>query len=51
MVRRCLNCMEEFEIPEGQENANCTCPNCGFVEGTPPKEIYHLYPGMRLRDR
>lgn len=51
MVRRCLNCMEEFGIPDGQENANCTCPNCGFVEGTPPKEIYHLYPGMRLRDR
>lgn len=51
MVRRCLNCMEEFEIPVGQENVNCTCPNCGFVEGTPPKEIYHLYPGMRLRDR
>lgn len=51
MVRRCLNCMKEFDIPNGQENANCVCPYCGFVEGTKPKEIYHLYPGMRLRDR
>ena len=44
-MKRCLNCMQEygdqFEI----------CPHCGFIEGTPPKEIYHLNPGTILRDR
>ncbi|MCM1286993.1 MAG: extracellular solute-binding protein [Clostridium sp.] len=43
--------MKEFNIPNGQENENGVCPYCGFAEGTKPKEIYHLYPGMRLRDR
>ena len=44
MKLRCLNCMKEYE--EGN-----VCPFCGFEEGTPPKEIYHLYPGVVLADR
>lgn len=51
MVRRCLNCMKEFGVPQGQENSNCVCPHCGYAEGTPPKEIYHLHPGTKLRGR
>jgi len=27
------------------------CPECGFVRGTPPKEIYHLYPEVVLAER
>ena len=49
MNRRCLNCMEIFEAPE--ENINYICPYCGFIENTPPGEIYHLYPGIILQDR
>lgn len=45
MKIRCMNCMEEYE--EGQE----CCPACGFVKGTPPKEIYHLYPETFLAER
>lgn len=42
---RCMNCMKEFDI--------CyeVCPVCGFVRGSVPKEVYHLYPGMKLSDR
>lgn len=44
-MERCLNCMElcqeQYEI----------CPHCGYVKGTAPKEIYHLYPGTVLNDR
>lgn len=44
-MKRCLNCMktyrDEFEV----------CPHCGYVEGTPPKEIYFLKPGSILRNR
>ena len=51
MVRRCLNCMKEFEIPAGYENERFCCPHCGFVEGTPPAEINHLFPGTILQNR
>ncbi|MGN0373755.1 MAG: protein kinase [Enterocloster sp.] len=41
----CLNCMktydDQFDI----------CPHCGFVKGTPPREAYHLHPGMILANR
>ena len=50
-VRRCMNCMKEFSVPEGYENQYLSCPHCGFVEGTPPKEPFHLYPGTLLQDR
>lgn len=43
-MKRCLNCMEliddEYDV----------CPYCGFVEGTPPEIINHLYPGMKLNN-
>lgn len=45
MKIRCLNCMKLFD---GQYEV---CPHCGFVAGTPPKEIYHLHPGVRLQQR
>lgn len=45
MAKRCMGCMktysEEFDI----------CPHCGYVEGTPPKEAYHLRPETLLKDR
>lgn len=45
MKIRCMNCMKEYE---GEQEC---CPLCGFVRGTPPKEIYHLYPEVVLADR
>ncbi|WP_276850953.1 serine/threonine protein kinase [Enterocloster lavalensis] len=45
MKVRCMNCMKEYE--EGQAK----CPRCGYVRGTRPREIYHLYPEMKLADR
>ena len=51
MVRRCLKCMKEFQIPQGYEKVRCTCPYCGYMEGTPPKEANHLYPGTLLQNR
>ena len=51
MKRRCLNCMKEFGIPEGQEQNLFACPFCGYREGTPPKEITYLYPGTILQNR
>ena len=51
MKRRCLNCMKEFGIPEGQEQNHFACPFCGYREGTPPKEITYLYPGTILQNR
>lgn len=44
MSIRCMNCMKEYD---GQLPA---CPGCGFVKGTPPKEIYHLHPEVELSD-
>ncbi len=39
---RCLNCMKEY-TDEYEK-----CPYCGFVQGTRPRESYHLYPGVML---
>lgn len=45
MKKRCLNCFKEYDaIYE-------VCPYCGFVDGTPPKELYHLHPGEILHGR
>ncbi len=41
----CLNCMKTFDEAYG------VCPWCGFIPGSPPKEAYHLYPGVKLKDR
>ena len=49
MKIRCMNCMEEYE------DADAPCPKCGYVKGTPPNEIYHLFPeeelAQALKDR
>ena len=45
MSKRCLGCMktydEQFDV----------CPHCGYVDGTPAKEAYHLIPGTMLHHR
>lgn len=51
MVRRCMSCMKEYTVPQGYEQVRLCCPHCGYLEGTPPKEANHLYPGMVLQDR
>ncbi|MDO4324711.1 MAG: serine/threonine-protein kinase [bacterium] len=45
-IHRCLNCMKEYDTEKAD-----ICPHCGFQIGTPPKELYHLYPGMELSGR
>ena len=44
-MKRCMNCMKEFE--EDYE----VCPYCGYIEGSEPKEKYYLKPGTILHDR
>ena len=44
-MKRCLNCMKEYE--DSMES----CPYCGYRKGIPPKEVYYLVPGMVLNDR
>lgn len=44
-MKLCLGCMEELK-----EGAN-PCPACGYAEGTPPKEAYHLRPGVILKNQ
>ena len=41
---RCVNCFEQYD-------GNEICPHCGYKQGTPPQEIYHLFPGTVLADR
>ena len=43
--RYCLGCLAELE---GDETV---CPHCGYVEGTPPKEAYHMSPDTILKAR
>jgi serine/threonine protein kinase len=45
MLIRCGNCFERYD--EGFE----ACPHCGYVEGDPPGELYHLHAGTVLRNR
>lgn len=45
MKKRCLGCMEEYDT------ALDTCPCCGYVYGSPPKEVYHISPGAVLANR
>ncbi len=44
-MRRCLGCMEEYK-DEYQ-----ICPKCGYEDGTPPAEAYHIVPGTILGER
>lgn len=48
MQRRCLNCFNLFDIVYSDKEERDVCPYCGYCEGTPPKELYHLYPGVGL---
>lgn len=48
MQRRCLNCFNLFDIVYSDKEESEVCPYCGYCEGTPPKELYHLYPGVGL---
>ncbi len=45
MSKRCLGCMEEME------EQTSICPFCGYEEGTPAKEAYHMVPGTILHKR
>ena len=45
MLIKCGNCFEQYEYEYE------LCPHCGYVQGEPAKELYHLYPGMILNDR
>lgn len=44
MAQRCMACMELMQDYE-------VCPHCGWVEGTPPAEPCHLWPGTQLHNR
>lgn len=37
-----------FNIISNNPNENEVCPYCGYYEGSPPKELYHLFPGTKL---
>ena len=45
MKKRSYNCMKEYE--EQFE----VCPHCGYVDGSPPAEAYHLDPGEILNHK
>lgn len=45
MKKLCLGCMEEYEDTEA------CCPHCGYEEGTPAREAYHIEPGTILKER
>lgn len=44
-IARCLGCMEQYEAFDS------ICPHCGYVNGTPPAEQYHLVPGTILHNK
>ena len=44
-IRRCMGCMSTYEA------IDAVCPFCGYIEGTPAKEAYHIKPGSLLHDR
>lgn len=44
-IARCLGCMEQYEAFDS------ICPHCGYVNGTPPTEQYHLIPGTILHNK
>lgn len=44
-MKTCSSCFSVYE-----EELD-VCPYCGYVEGLPAKELYHLYPGMIVANR
>lgn len=45
MLIRCKSCFQEYEESFG------LCPNCGYVDGEPPAEVFCLSPGTVIADR
>ena len=45
-IKQCMSCMLTYE-----ESDNGKCPYCGYEEGTPAKEAYHIQPGSLLHGR
>ena len=45
MEKRCMGCMKTYS----QEYD--VCPHCGYVDGTPAKEAYHMEPGTVLHGK
>ena len=41
----CMGCMETYN------DKYDVCPHCGYVDGTAPKEAYHLIPGTVIEGR
>ncbi|MBE5954094.1 MAG: PASTA domain-containing protein [Lachnospiraceae bacterium] len=41
----CMGCMNTYH------DSYCVCPTCGYIEGTAPKEAYHLSPGVVLQGK
>ena len=44
-MKRCMGCMEQYS------DEIRMCPHCGYEEGTPPEESFHLAPGTILGSR
>lgn len=44
-MKRCWHCFEEYQDWEE------ACPHCGYREGQPARELYHLFPGTVLKGR
>ena len=44
-MKRCLGCMEQYD------DSYEVCPSCGYIEGTPAKEAFHIPPGTVLKSR
>lgn len=44
-MKRCMGCMKEYE------DGITVCPHCGYIQGTPAKEAYHLSPETILNGR
>ena len=43
-MKRCNNCFEQYN------DSYKACPHCGYIAGNPPKELFHLFPGMELSE-
>ena len=44
-IRRCMGCMQSYEAIDEM------CPFCGYIDGTPAKEAYHIKPSSLLHGR
>ncbi len=44
VIHLCLGCFEK-------KGEAAECPNCGFIEGTPPESPVHLAPGTVLNEK